>query len=55
MCALSCPVKSFLVSICCPSFSNVSVDMGYVVHILEPLPYTVYIVYTNALHLLTTE
>jgi len=29
--------------------------MGYVVHILEPLPYTAYIVHTNALHVLTTE
>lgn len=38
-----------------PKFTNVSVDIGYVVHILEPLPYTVYIVYANALHLLTAE
>jgi len=38
-----------------PKFTNVSVDMGYVVHILEQLPYTVYTVYTNASHLLITE
>jgi len=38
-----------------PKFKNVNVDMECVVHILEPLPYIFYIIYTNALHLLTTE
>jgi len=55
MCALSCPVKIIPSFHMLPKFTNVSVDMGYVVHILEPLPCTVYTVYTNALHLLSTE